>query len=283
MRKVKQSRKVGFTLIELLVVIAIIAVLAALLMPALERARDAARAVACMDQQRQTSITLMFYSDDFDGWLPKSRANTFSPTPYNGTQMVYAGPWGLVLACNGYISYAGDLSVNYEETGEILHKTGFLGCPSIEPIPLSEDLHQWMQTYGMRELAYGTFQDCWNQDAPNRINVNNAFHSAYPPQAGASSYPVGTECSKQYPGSKWWNLGCPYFEECMDLSYRAVFSWEGAAYRPHTDRGNVWFLDAHVESLDQAGLQALVIAPGDGDFNINWNDDMFENSWPRTY
>ena len=62
------TEKLTFTLIELLVVIAIISILAAMLMPALERARDAAHATVCRNNLRNTHMNMTMYAHDRDGW-----------------------------------------------------------------------------------------------------------------------------------------------------------------------------------------------------------------------
>jgi prepilin-type N-terminal cleavage/methylation domain-containing protein len=59
-----------FTLIELLVVVAIIAILASLLLPALQEARQQAQRIACVNHQRQLGVGLLSYTDDSDGLLP---------------------------------------------------------------------------------------------------------------------------------------------------------------------------------------------------------------------
>jgi prepilin-type N-terminal cleavage/methylation domain-containing protein len=66
-----RSRPYAFTLIELLVVVAILAILLALLMPVVQRARHSARTVACLSHQRQLGVGLMLYSREHQGAWPQ--------------------------------------------------------------------------------------------------------------------------------------------------------------------------------------------------------------------
>jgi len=66
----KRGNKTHFTLIELLVVISIIAILASMLLPSLNKARDKVRSSACSNHLRQMALAAQSYGGDMDDWLP---------------------------------------------------------------------------------------------------------------------------------------------------------------------------------------------------------------------
>ena len=76
----------GFTLIELLVVIAIIAILAAMLLPALSRAKENANQASCISNLKQMGIALALYVDENDGYFPIAKSVTATGDDLNWTK-----------------------------------------------------------------------------------------------------------------------------------------------------------------------------------------------------
>ena len=89
----KASR--SFTLIELLIVIAIIAILAAMLLPALNKARERAQTVNCTSQQKQYALACTQYGLDNQEWMPIAYANAGrvydSSFPFFGEDVITSG------------------------------------------------------------------------------------------------------------------------------------------------------------------------------------------------
>ena len=80
-----RKRLKGFTLIELLVVIAIIAILAAMLLPALSRAKEQARRGLCVNNLKQLGLLLNMYAQDWGGWFPTRDSSVVTGDTSNRT------------------------------------------------------------------------------------------------------------------------------------------------------------------------------------------------------
>jgi prepilin-type N-terminal cleavage/methylation domain-containing protein/prepilin-type processing-associated H-X9-DG protein len=109
MRTLRHER--GFTLIELLVVVAVIAVLIAIMVPSLSKARDRAKLVVCQTHMRAWGQGFLMYANDFNGRLPLDGGD--------GTAQVPIGKWSdPYLWFNGVVAYTVGANKTYDQIQE---------------------------------------------------------------------------------------------------------------------------------------------------------------------
>src|SRR5688572_20231525 len=126
-------RAVGFTLIELLVTISIIALLIALLLPALANGREAARIAICLSNQHQLYLGFHLYSEQQRDWMPVGSGYD----PFGGGHRV---SWGRVVAKElrlplVYESQSADPNFDSLQTHSFggVKNNGIFQCPTEKP------------------------------------------------------------------------------------------------------------------------------------------------------
>lgn len=184
------KRALRFTLIELLVVIAIIAILSAILLPALKSARDKTKEVACASNLRQQGIGLTSYAGDFNDYLPRLIRVDGSvkdcATSYLAAPTLYSGWTGMgVVYKLDYIG-AGQILYCPDDANFSFNKTYGIGAASPTGIYVSSYQYrencEWNHCtpYKLsRKAQWGWVLGADNFTSPQRMTHSNLANILY--------------------------------------------------------------------------------------------------------
>jgi len=247
-KRIMQTKR-GFTLIELLVVIAIIAVLLAILLPAMRKIKEMGREQVCKSNLRNIGIAVNMYLDDYDRKLPNTgSSNHFLWFEADGVTYRKPGSsdtyWGIF-----YKDYIKD-------------QTKIFGCPSFQTTTNTRLIYNDGQSAKERDTSYVIKHAAYGLNHHNRArgrNTNDIYrldefifctdHAEPRPENGTSDgfhnndIPGAmnlTSYRKSLGGSRWY-------------SYRQIFRHN---IRYHEDertggRANVLWLDGHVSAIEE--------------------------------
>jgi prepilin-type N-terminal cleavage/methylation domain-containing protein/prepilin-type processing-associated H-X9-DG protein len=259
-------KQAGFTLIELLVVIAIIAILAAILFPVFAQAREKARAITCVSNQKQIGLGIVMYVQDYDETLPQNQYYTPPDTRTTWADMVYP--------------YIKNGTAHIDNNGSLIQgKDGIWKCPSAA----AEQDFNYGVTYQL--FPDGSVPWNWTQQpatvalaafstpAQNvvviekGINKNTVSFDVFDGSEG-NWVESGTSTQANPNGYKHLDVDqnppSPFLPHDCDLSIDTtdpptdwVSPWDSCSLSPryrHNGTTNVAFMDGHVKSENKGNL-----------------------------
>ena len=219
-------RKTCFTLIELLVVIAIIAILAAMLLPALNNARAMARKSACMSNYKSIGLAMNMYVDDNKGFYPLAASISSTVTKlvwasdYPGNPVTFIAPY-LKHTRTTSIAY---VRINQPNPTKSTTSSSPLACPAF-------DRTRWSQSPSTSFPSYFSNSYIFN---PGSIGLALSYRKNFKNPYRPSRVMMSLESTGKADGVK-----CDYDQ------------YTYFAYRHGKSSTNVLFFDGHVATLKQ--------------------------------
>jgi len=267
-------KKIGFTLIELLVVIAIIAILAAILFPVFAQAREKARAITCLSNEKQIGLGIIQYVQDFDErYCPSNYEVTIGGNVEEWRWYEMIGPY----IKNGNILATGKNAGRYDGSGGIWHCPSF---PSAQSANYGVDEHCFPPpgvpyTAGGLDGPTTTLAE-YNTPADTIMVLEKGQDDAGLPAPGGSSWPffggheafwtdtVGVPAGSVNDGtdssvvSSWSSTNC---DAGLDPTKNVGDNDYGQCgmhprYR-HNNTCNVVFFDGHVKAMKAGKISWL--------------------------
>jgi prepilin-type N-terminal cleavage/methylation domain-containing protein/prepilin-type processing-associated H-X9-DG protein len=248
------GKPAGFTLIELLVVIAIIAILAALLLPVLSKAKAKAEGIGCLSNLKQVQLALLMYPDDNSDKLAENRGNAFDNQWVNGNIV-----WTSQQSTNIEL-LVGSLAGATSEIGPYVAKyVDVFKCPA-DKIP---------GNFGprVRSIAMnGYMGDVGNAGAPNGIMAGLNGTKAW------RRYLKTSDLSRPGPSLTWAlmdqhpdSINDPFISMPMNKK-----TWDDLPASYHNGACGISFADGHADIKkwrDGATIQPITMTSWHGDLH----------------